>query len=57
MKEKDRNMSRIKDKENLEQIKGHYKCKECGIDFGYSLGDMEVHKLTEHVQKGDIYIE
>ena len=33
-------------KENMEQVKEQYKCKECGIDFGNSLGDMEVHKLN-----------
>ena len=44
-------------KENMEQVKEQYKCKECGIDFGNSLGGMEMHKLTEHLQKGDIESE
>ena len=30
-----------------------YKCEECGINFGNSIGDMELHKLTVHLQKGD----
>ncbi len=34
-----------------------YKCEECGIDFGNSLGDMELHKLTFHLQKGDAEIK
>ena len=33
-----------KEKEN-EETYSKYKCEECGINFGYSLGDMELHKL------------
>jgi 5-methylcytosine-specific restriction endonuclease McrA len=45
-------------KENDEEDKNYkYKCQECGIDFGSSLGDMELHKLTFHVQKGDMEIK
>jgi len=45
-----------KDEEN-EETYSKYKCKECGINFGYSLGDMELHKLRVHLQKGDIEIK
>ena len=27
--------------------------KSVGINFGNSIGDMELHKLTVHLQKGD----
>lgn len=40
-----------------EETNYEYKCKECGINFGNSLGDMELHKLTVHLQKRDIEIE
>jgi len=30
-----------------------YGCKMCGKKFGDSLGDMERHILTEHMQRGD----
>ena len=30
-----------------------YGCKMCGKKFGESLGDMERHILTEHMQRGD----
>ena len=42
---------------NKEEKNYEYKCKECGINFGNSLGDMELHKLTVHLQKGDMEIE
>ena len=42
---------------NKEEGNYEYKCKECGINFGNSLGDMELHKLTVHLQKGDMEIE
>ncbi len=45
-----------KDKEN-EETNYKYKCKECGNNFGYSLGDMQLHKLRVHLQKGDIEIK
>jgi len=52
----DDNNNSIK-KEDKEETNYKYKCEECGIDFGNSLGDMEVHKLTVHLQKGDTEIE
>jgi DNA-directed RNA polymerase subunit RPC12/RpoP len=33
-----------------------YKCKTCGKKFGDSLGDMERHILTEHMQRADFSI-
>ena len=33
-----------------------YKCKRCGKKFGDSLGDMERHILTEHMQRADFSI-
>jgi len=39
--------------EKNKEINYKYKCEECGFDFGNSLGDMELHKLTFHLQKGD----
>lgn len=33
-----------------------YECKMCGKKFGDSLGDMERHVLTEHIQKADFSI-
>ena len=46
----------IKKEKVNEDINYKYKCEECGINFGYSLGDMELHKLTVHLQKGDVEI-
>jgi hypothetical protein len=43
--------------EKNKEINYKYKCEECGIDFGNSLGDMELHKLTFRLQKGDIEIK
>jgi transposase-like protein len=34
-----------------------YKCEECGINFGNSIGYMERHKLTVHLQREDMEIE
>ncbi|MGE3859700.1 MAG: hypothetical protein AB7F53_06895 [Nitrososphaeraceae archaeon] len=45
------------DNKKKEKINYQYKCEECGIDFGNSIGDMEEHKLTFHLQKGDIEIK
>jgi 5-methylcytosine-specific restriction endonuclease McrA len=58
-------LNNIKKKDNKENNKGNeeedknykYKCQECGIDFGNSLGDMELHKLTFHLEKGDMEIK
>ena len=47
----------IKKEKVNEDINYKYKCEECGINFGYSLGDMELHKLTVHLQKGDVEIK
>jgi hypothetical protein len=46
-----------KENEEEEDKSYKYKCQECGIDFGNSLGDMELHKLTFHLQKGDMEIK
>jgi hypothetical protein len=47
------NNTRTKDNEENEEGNYKYKCEECGINFGNSIGDMELHKLTVHLQKGD----
>ncbi len=48
----------MKDSEKTKENTNYkYKCEECEIDFGNSLGDMELHKLTVHLQKWDIEIE
>ena len=47
------NNTRTKDNEENEEGNYKYKCEECGINFGNSIGDMELHKLTIHLQKGD----
>lgn len=31
-----------------------YVCEKCGMNFGNSLGDMELHKTIVHLQDGDI---
>jgi hypothetical protein len=31
-----------------------YVCEKCGMNFGSSLGDMELHKTIVHLQNGDI---
>jgi 5-methylcytosine-specific restriction endonuclease McrA len=56
LKKKD-NKESNKENEEEEDKSYKYKCQECGIDFGNSLGDMELHKLTFHVQKGDMEIK
>ncbi len=33
-----------------------YECKMCGKKFGDSLGDMERHILTDHMQRADFSI-
>jgi transposase-like protein len=33
-----------------------YKCKMCGKNFRDSLGDMQRHILTEHMQRADFSI-
>jgi hypothetical protein len=38
------------DDENLSK---YFKCRSCGMQFD-SLGDMERHIMSEHMQKGDI---
>ena len=47
------NNTRTNDKEKNEETNYKYKCEECGINCGNSIGDMELHKLTVHLQKGD----
>ncbi|MDQ3961811.1 MAG: hypothetical protein M3230_04950 [Thermoproteota archaeon] len=42
--------------ENLKQSENpskQFKCRSCGVEFD-SLGDMQRHIMTEHMQKGDI---
>ena len=56
LKKKD-NKESNKENEEEEDKSYKYKCQECGIDFGNSLGDMELHKLTFHLQKGDMEIK
>ncbi len=56
LKNKD-NKENNKESEEEEDKSYKYKCQECGIDFGNSLGDMELHKLTFHLQKGDMEIK
>jgi len=36
-----------------EDLSKYFKCRSCGMHFD-SLGDMERHIMSEHVQKGDI---
>jgi hypothetical protein len=50
-------MNNDDEKKNEEKVNYQYKCEECGINFGNSIGDMEEHKLTFHLQKGDIEIK
>lgn len=33
-----------------------YVCDNCGMKFGNSLGDMELHKTIVHLQAGDTSI-
>ena len=56
LKKKD-NKENNKENEEEEDKSYKYKCQECGIEFGNSLGDMELHKLTFHLQKGDMEIK
>jgi hypothetical protein len=57
-KEKNNKVNNKENEEEEEENKSYkYKCEECGIDFGNSLGDMELHKLTFHIQKGDMEIK
>jgi len=51
------NNTRTKDNEENEETNYKYKCEECGINFGNSIGDMELHKLTVHLQKGDMELK
>ena len=37
-------------------LKSEYTCKMCGKKFGDSLGDMERHILTDHLQRADFSI-
>jgi hypothetical protein len=58
IRKKNNNSKWNKKEEKEEKDKKYkYKCEECGIDFGNSLGDMELHKLTFHLQKGDTEIK
>ena len=57
MQEVMENIIKKDNKENEEGTNYEYKCEECEINFGNSLGDMELHKLTVHLQKGDMDIK
>ena len=46
-----------KEEKEEKDRKYKYKCEECETEFGNSLGDMELHKLTFHLQKGDTEIK
>jgi len=39
--------------EKNEDLSKYFKCRSCGEKFD-SLGDMQKHIMTEHMQKGDI---
>jgi hypothetical protein len=50
-------MAKVPNRNNeKKESEGQYKCEECGINFGNSIGDMERHKLTVHLQRGDMEI-
>jgi hypothetical protein len=51
------NNTRTNDNEENEETNYKYKCEECGINFGNNIGDMELHKLTVHLQKGDMELK
>jgi hypothetical protein len=51
------NNTRTNDNEENGETNYKYKCEECGINFGNSIGDMELHKLTVHLQKGDMELK
>jgi len=36
-----------------EDFSKYFKCRSCGKEFD-SLGDMQIHIMIEHMQKGDI---
>ncbi len=42
------------EKKIRDQPKSEYVCDNCGMSFGNSLGDMELHKTLVHLQNGDI---
>ena len=50
------NINNFDKKNKINKINYKYKCEECGIDFGNSIGDMELHKLIIHLQSGNINI-
>jgi hypothetical protein len=50
------NINNFDKKNKINEINYKYKCEECGIDFGKSIGDMELHKLIIHLQSGNINI-
>ncbi|HKR74061.1 MAG TPA: hypothetical protein VJR94_08110 [Candidatus Nitrosocosmicus sp.] len=35
-------------------VQKEYECDLCGMQFGDSLGDMELHKLLVHLQDSDM---
>jgi hypothetical protein len=36
-----------------EDLSKYFKCRSCGKEFD-SFGDMQIHIMTQHIQKGDI---
>ena len=41
------------EKKRTNQSESEYVCDNCGINFGNSLVDMELHKTIVHLQNGD----
>jgi hypothetical protein len=39
-----------------DNVPQEYECKMCGKKFGDSLGDMQRHILTDHMQRADFSI-
>jgi hypothetical protein len=47
-------LSKIENLKHSEvDLSGYFKCRSCGVEFD-SIGDMQKHIMTEHMQKGDI---
>ena len=51
------NIKNFGKKKKINEINYKYRCEECGIDFGNSIGDMELHKLLIHLQSGNINLK
>jgi hypothetical protein len=46
------NFNRVK-KDRTNSSEYEYECDMCGMNFGNSLGDMEIHKTIVHLQNGN----